>query len=78
MSDVGDDKISKSLSKSDYYIFYLLFHMKDFPHLLGKANLKKNSLLVRTISIAYMIPSQRLFVFNLTFIDAVLGRSFEE
>ena len=31
--------------------FYLLFHMKYFAYFLGRANLRNNSLLVRTISI---------------------------
>ena len=43
--------------------------------ILGTANLRNNSLLVRTISIACMIPSQTL---NLIFIGVVLGRSLGE
>ena len=40
--------------------------------------LKSNSLLLRTISTACMIPCQRLIVHNLVFIDVVIGRSLGE
>ena len=44
---------------------------KHFTYVLGKANLKKNSLMVRIISIVCTIPRQRLFVPNLIFIAAL-------
>ena len=49
---------------------------KDFVYFLGTANLRNNSSLVRTISIACMILCQRLIVPNVILIDSVvLGRS---
>ena len=48
---------------------------KDFPYFLGTDNLRNNSLLVRTISIACKIACQRLIVPNLLFIGVVLGKS---
>ena len=51
---------------------------KHFAYFLGTANLRNNSLLVRTISIVCTIPCQRLFVPNLILIGVVLERSLEE
>ena len=44
----------------------------DFAHILGTANLKNNSLLVRVISIACLIPSP-----NTVILGVILGRSLE-
>ena len=83
MSDIDDDKnIQKLLQiRLLYYFFFTIPHkvvFYDLPHFLGTANLSKNSLLIRTISIAWTIPSQRLSVFNLVFVGVVLGRCSEE
>ena len=51
---------------------------RDFAYFLGTANLRSNSLLVRTITIACMIPCQKLILHNLIFIDVVLGRTLGE
>ena len=51
---------------------------KDFACFLGTANLRNNTLLARTISIACMIPSERLIVPNLIFIGVVLGKRLGE
>ena len=51
---------------------------KDFACFLGTANLRNNSLLAQTISIACMIPSERLIVPNLIFIGVVLGKRLGE
>ena len=51
---------------------------KYFAYFLGTANLRNNSLLVRTISIVCTIPCQRLFVPNLIFIGVILESSLEE
>ena len=51
---------------------------EHFAYFLGMANLRNNSLLVKTISIACTIPCQRLFVPNSVFIGVVLERSLEE
>ena len=65
-----------------YFLFTIPHELvfKDFAQFLRIANLRKKSLLllVRTIYITCAIPCQRLFVPNLTFIGAVLGRSCEE
>ena len=50
---------------------------KDLACFLGTGSLRNNSLLVRTISIAWMIPCQRLTVPNLIFIGVILGRRLE-
>ena len=50
----------------------------DFIYFLGIVNLRNNPLLVRTISIACMIPCQRIFAPNLIFTGVVLGRSLWE
>ena len=44
----------------------------DFAYILGTANLKNNSLLVRVISIACLIPSP-----NTVILAVILGRSLE-
>ena len=44
----------------------------DFAYILGTANLKNNSLLVRVISIACLIPSP-----NTVILGVILGRSLE-
>ena len=64
--------IDESFCKLDYYIFIY------YAYFLGTANLRNNSLLVRTISVVCTIPCQRLFVPNLILIDVVLERSLEE
>ena len=64
--------IDESFRKLDYYIFIY------YAYFLGTANLRNNSLLVRTISIVCTIPCQRLFVPNLILIGVVLERSLEE
>ena len=60
MSDIDDDKnIQKPLQIILLYFSFTVPHkvvFKDFPYFLGTANLKNNSLLVRTISIACTIP----------------------
>ena len=66
----------------DYCIFlFIIPHkvvFKDFAYFLGTANLRNNSLLVRSIFIACTIPCQKLFLLKLIFIDIVLGISVEE
>ena len=82
MSDIDDHRNIQMLLQ--IRLLYFLFSVphnvvfKDIAFFLGTAKLRNNSLLVRTISIAYRIPCQRFFVPNLIFIDAVLGRSFEK
>ena len=71
-------RISKSFCQLDYYILFTIPYkvvFKDLAYFLGTATLGNNSLRVRTISIAYTIPCQILFVPTLTFIGVVLGRS---
>ena len=63
--------IDESFRKLDYYIFIY------YAYFLGTANLRNNSLLVRTISILCTIPCQRLFVPNLILISVVLETSLE-
>ena len=63
---------TESFYKLDYYIF--IYH----AYFLGTANLRNNSLLVRTISMVCTIPCQRLFAPNLILIGEVLERSLEE
>ena len=81
MSDIDNDKnIQKLLQIKIYHFLFIIPHkieFKDITYFLGTANLKNNSLLVRTISITYPIPCD-LFVPNLIFIGVVLGRSLEE
>ena len=62
-----------------YFLFTIPHKVSSFQGLLlllRTANLRNNSLLVKTISIACMIPCQRLIVSNLVFIGVVLGRDF--
>ena len=61
--------------------YYFLFTIprkvvfKDYAYFLGTANLRNNSLMVRTLSITCMIPCQRLIVPSSIIIGVVLGRS---
>ena len=72
------------MKASANWIIMLLFTIphelvcKHFAYFLGTTDLRKNSLLPRTISMVYTIPYQRLFVPNLVFIGVVLERSLEE
>ena len=79
MSDIGDNKnIRKLLQiRSSFFLFTIPRAFKDFAYFLGRANLRNNSLLVRTIYIACTIHRQRLIVPNLNFIGVVLGRCLE-
>ena len=84
MNDIENDKNSQKLLQIRLLYFYLPFQhkvvFKDFKdsYLLRTANLSRNSLLVKTISVACTIPCQRLFALNLISIGAILGRSLEE
>ena len=51
---------------------------KHFAYFLGTADLRDNSLLARTISMACTIRYQRLFVPKLVFIGINLERSLEK
>ena len=72
------------MKASANWIIMLLFTIphevvcKHFAYFLGTTDLRKNSLLPRTISMVYTIPYQRLFVPNLVFIGVVLERSFDK
>ena len=60
------------------FLFTIIPHkvvFKNFAYFLGTVILRRNSLLVRTISIACMIPFQRLIVLNLILTGIVVGRS---
>ena len=63
------------------YFSFTITHkvvFKDFACFLGTANLRSNSLLVRTMTITCRIPCKRLIVLNLIFIGAVLARRLGE
>ena len=51
---------------------------KHFGYILGTANLRNNSLLVRTITIICTISCQRLFVPNLIFVGVIAEKRLEE
>ena len=82
MSGIGDDKnIQKLLEITLFYFLFTIPHkvvFKDFAYFLGTSNLKKNSLVVMTISMACTIPCQKLFFPNLICTGVVLGRSLAE
>ena len=79
--DIDDDKnIQKLLQTRLFYVLFTILQkivFKDFAYFLGKANLRNNSLLVKTILIACPITCQILFVPNLIFIGVVQGRGLE-
>ena len=63
------------------YFSYTIPHkvvFKNFTFFLRTVNLRNNSLLVRTTSIACTIPCQILFVPNLILVGVVLGRSLAD
>ena len=63
------------------YFSYIIPHkvvFKNFTFFLRTVNLRNNSLLVRTTSIACTIPCQILFVPNLILVGVVLGRSLAD
>ena len=72
----------------NYFRKLILYFLFTIPHkvssfqgfclLLWTANLRNNSLLVKIISIACMIPCQILIVPNLIFIGVALGRDLRE
>ena len=70
-------RISKKLLQ--IRLLYFLFTIphkvvfKNLSYFSGTANLRNNSLLVRTISIAFMIPCQRPFNTNFVFICVCMG-----
>ena len=59
-------------SRVGYYIFIY------YAYFLETANLKNNSLLVKTMFIVCTIPCQTLFAPNLILIGVVLERGLEE
>ena len=75
MSDFDD-----SFCKLDYvFLYYSTWRsLKAFCLLLGTANLRNNSLLVRSNSIVFTILCQGYFILKLIFIGVVLERSLEE
>ena len=71
----------ESFWKLDYYVFIYFStwsSLQAFCLLLGTADLRDNSLLARTISMACTIRYQRLFVPKLVFIGINLERSLEK
>ena len=82
MSNIDDDKnIQKLLQIRLLYFLFTIPHkviFKDSTYVLGTANLKNTSLLVRTISIACTIACQRLFIPNSVSIGFFVGTGLEE
>ena len=82
MSDTDVEKNISKVSANLINLFFIYYStrkvFKDFVYFLEIANLRKNSLLVTTTSIAYATAFQRHFVHNLLSISVVLGRRLEE
>ena len=77
----NNKNIQKILQIRLSYFLFSISHevvFRDFDHFLETANLRNISLLVKTITTACTIPSQKQFVLNLIFISVVLGSDLKE